>query len=96
MKNLVVLVLVVLAGLAGCASPVTKEIDTAAIATSPKVEIKFDKRLLAECEPLIESTSSREEDVKMWISDTSGKYLRCALLKRKENAEIKKALNIKD
>lgn len=94
MKYLIPIILVLV--LEGCSTTKTVAVDTATIASSPTVKIDFDKRLLTECETLTHQKSSREEDVQEWITDTTGKYVRCAILKKKENAEIKKALNIKD
>jgi hypothetical protein len=58
-------------------------------------ETKFDQRLLAECKDLPKLKSSKEEDVKPWIDTVANQYGECRELKRKQNAETKKALKIK-
>ncbi len=59
-------------------------------------EVKFDKRLLADCEKVPDIKSAREEDVHAWTKTVLDLYSSCATFKAKENVEIKKALNIKD
>ena len=76
--------------LAGCPTPLPQpNVDTTR-------ETKFDKRLIKDCEKLPELVSARETDVQAWASKVAKLHSDCATLKAQENAEIKKALNIKD
>lgn len=59
-------------------------------------ETKFDKRLIKDCRPLPALVSARETEVQDWATQVIKINSECSTLKTKENAEIKKALNIKD
>jgi len=59
-------------------------------------ETKFDARLIQDCEKLPVLKSAREADVQEWSAQVLKIHSACATLKAKENAEIKKALNIKE
>jgi hypothetical protein len=78
----------VAASLAGC---------TATMPTVPgdKQSVNFNAALLQDCKDLPKTKSSSDEDLKDWATIVIDSYIDCATNKKKENAEIKKALNIK-
>jgi hypothetical protein len=56
--------------------------------------VNFDKGLLEDCKKLPHLKSSTDVDVNAWIASVTEIHIECAETKRKENEQIKKALNI--
>lgn len=57
--------------------------------------VKFNADLLKDCPDLPKMKSGNDTDIKDHSASVIGMYVECATNKRLENAEIKKALNIK-
>jgi hypothetical protein len=75
----------------GCDTPPQKP----ETAIDQKREVNFDKRLLKDCDTLPVLPTAREGDVQEWARQAIKIHTECSTFKAKENAEIKKALNIK-
>jgi hypothetical protein len=84
-------IIMVLGLLAGCAH------DTVLPGIpEPSHTVNFDHALLGECKQLEKLTGPTDLEIKDNYESVLKAYSECRTLKSKENAEIKKALNIHD
>ena len=66
-----------------------------AVPEGPKT-VEFDRSLLTDCKAVPKLTGNTDTVIQAWISEFGKAYVECATNKRKLNAEVKKAFNIKD
>lgn len=75
--------------LGGCATA----IQVPAVPGDKKV-VDFDRSLLADCPELPKAKSGSDTDLKDWAEAVIKVHTECAVNKKKQNREVKKAFNI--